>query len=1142
MKHSEFVHLHNHSDLSLLDGAQNVDSILETISDLNMDSVGITEHGNMFGAVNFYQKAQKNNIKPIVGCEIYVAKGSMHQKDRESGAGRYNHLVLLAQNYIGYQNLMKIVTHGYLEGFYYKPRVDKEILKKYNEGIICLSGCLKGELQETLIYEGYNKAKKVAEEFLKIFPGRYYIELQNHGIPEEIRNIELSARLAKEMAIPLVATNDAHYSRKEHFSAHDVHICIGTGKQLSEKNRLKYFGKEFYFKSQDEMFSLFGRYPGAIENSRKIVESINLEIPIGSYQLPSFSIPEEHQEKSLEQFLRFLCEKGLDQKYGDNPDAQERLDYELSIISKTGFESYFLITSDFVHFAKSNGIPVGPGRGSAPGSIVSYCLGITTIDPIKYNLLFERFLNPDRISMPDIDIDFCVERRYQVIDYIKKRYGDNAVSQIITFGKMNARAAIRDVGRVMGFPYSEVDKIAKMIPEGPGVTLDYSLKKSSDFRTASQSNYKELIENAQVLEGMVRHASTHAAGVVVAPKELTELVPLYRSSQGEVTTQYDMKELEAVGLLKMDFLGLRNLTVIDKTIKLISEIHGKNVDIDTIELSDQKVFSFFSKGLTVGVFQFESSGMREYLKKLKPKSIEDLVAMNALYRPGPMQNIDRYINRAHGKEKIEYVHPELKNVLQETYGIIVYQEQVMQIANIIAGFTLSEADEMRRAIGKKIRSLMDKMSTMFVEGAIKKGVPKSKAVQIFELIDKFAQYGFNKSHSVAYSLIAYQTAWLKAHYTAEFMSANLTSEMNNTDRVVVLINDCRKLNIEISSPNINESGVNFYPISSNKISFGLNAIKNVGVKALEGIVDERRMNGKFLNIFDFISRIDQRLVNKKVLESLIDSGSFDALHSNRAQLFESVDLIISYGQQAGKNLNSEQFGLFDQAEEEILKTPDLPNIKEWEDSEKFSREKNVLGMYLTGNPLLKYGDLIEEVSNFDFIDKQITTNNKEIIIGGAVSNLKLHYDKKGQQMAFFNLDCLGGQVEAVIFHDSFATFKELISENNIVFLKGSSTDENDFSDLKMIVNEVVPVQHAKKVLKLKDIHIKLDKSTDKETMQEVANLAKENKGDHRFIVHIEHENKPTQTIVSEKIKVSLNNQFIVLLKEIAGQENVWLED
>lgn len=1142
MKHSEFVHLHNHSDLSILDGAQNIESILETISDLNMDSVGITEHGNMFGAINFYQKAKKNNIKPIVGCEIYVAKGSMHQKDKESGAGRYNHLVLLAQNYTGYQNLMKIVTHGYLEGFYYKPRVDKEILKKYNEGIICLSGCLKGELQETLIYAGYNQAKKVAEEFLKIFPGRYYIELQNHGIPEEMRNIELSARLAQEMNIPLVATNDAHYSRKEHFSAHDVHICIGTGKQLSEKNRLKYFGKEFYFKSQDEMFALFGQYPGAIENSRKIVESINLEIPIGAHQLPRYSIPDDHQDKSLDQFLRFLCEKGLSKKYGDRLDAKERLEYELSIISKTGFASYFLITSDFVHYAKTNGVPVGPGRGSAPGSIVSYCLDITAVDPIKYNLLFERFLNPDRISMPDIDIDFCVERRSQVIDYIKQRYGENAVSQIITFGKMNARAAIRDVGRVMGFPYSEVDKIAKMIPEGPGVTLEYSLKKSSDFRTAAQSNYKELIENAQVLEGMVRHASTHAAGVVVAPKELTELVPLYKSSQGDITTQYDMKELEAVGLLKMDFLGLRNLTVIDKTIRIIFEVHGKNVDIETIELSDPKVFSFFSKGLTVGVFQFESSGMREYLKKLKPKSIEDLVAMNALYRPGPMQNIDRYISRAHGKEKIEYVHPELKNVLEETYGIIVYQEQVMQIANIIAGFTLSEADEMRRAIGKKIRSLMDKMSKMFIEGAIKKGVPKAKAVQIFELIDKFAQYGFNKSHSVAYSLIAYQTAWLKTHYTAEFMSANLTSEMNNTDRVVVLINECRKLNIEMSAPDINESGVNFYPSSSNKISFGLNAIKNVGIKALEGIVEERKINGKFLNIFDFISRVDQRLVNKKVLESLIESGSFDSLHKNRAQLFESVDIIISYGQQSGKNLNSEQFGIFDQVEEGIVKTPGLPNINDWEDSEKFSREKLVLGMYLTGNPLLKYGDLIEEISNFDFIDKHVSINNNEIIIGGAVSNLKLHYDKKGQQMAFFNLDCLGGQIEAVIFHDSFSTFKELISENNIVFLKGTPTDKNDFSDLKMIVNEVVPIQHAKKVLKLKDIHIKLDKNADKETMQEVASLAKENKGSHRFIVHIEHENKPDQTIVSEKIKVSLNNQFIVLLKEIIGKENVWIED
>ena len=587
---SEFIHLHNHSDNSLLDGAQNIPSVLETITDLGMDSVALTEHGNLFGAVSFYKKAKDKNIKPIIGCEVYVAKGSRFTKDRSSGMGQYNHLVLIAQNYQGYKNLMKIVTHGYLEGFYYKPRVDTEILKKYNEGIICLSACLKGILPETLIYNGLEAGKKVAEEYSSIFPGRYYIELQNHGIPEELQNIQLATKLAKEMNLPIIATNDAHYAKKEHYTAHDVHICIGTGKQLSDKNRLKYHGKEFYFKSQDEMFSLFKQFPQALENTRALTDSVDLQIPMEDYHLPWYSIPGDKKSKDVDEYLKNLCTAGLEKKYENlNSNINERAEYELSVIKKMGFASYFLITADFVEYARKNKIPVGPGRGSAPGSIVSYALGITNIDPLKHNLIFERFLNPDRISMPDIDIDFCVERRGQVIDYLKSVYGEDSVTQIITFGKMNARAVIRDVGRVMSYSYSEVDKIAKMIPEGPKVTLDQALKQNSDLRTVSQTNYKDLIDNAKVLEGMTRHASIHAAGVVVAPGDLTDFVPLYRSSQGDVTTQYDMKELESIGLLKMDFLGLRNLTVIDKTIDLIKKRFDKNIDIDKIDMEDPKV-------------------------------------------------------------------------------------------------------------------------------------------------------------------------------------------------------------------------------------------------------------------------------------------------------------------------------------------------------------------------------------------------------------------------------------------------------------------------------------------------------------------------------------------------------------------------
>ena len=1138
---SEFIHLHNHSDNSLLDGAQNVPSVLETITDLGMDSVALTEHGNLFGAVSFYKKAKDKNIKPIIGCEVYVAKGSRFQKDRSSGMGQYNHLVLIAQNYQGYKNLMKIVTHGYLEGFYYKPRVDTEILQKYNEGIICLSACLKGILPETLIYNGLEAGKKVAEEYSSIFPGRYYIELQNHGIPEELQNIQLATKLAKEMNLPIIATNDAHYAKKEHYKAHDVHICIGTGKHLSDKNRLKYPGNEFYFKSQDEMFSLFKQFPEALENTRALTDSVDLEIPMEDYHLPWYSIPGDKKSKDVDEYLKTLCSTGLKNKYENiNSEINNRLDYELSVIKKMGFASYFLITADFVEYAKKNKIPVGPGRGSAPGSIVSYALGITNIDPLKHNLIFERFLNPDRISMPDIDIDFCVERRGQVIDYLKSIYGEDSVTQIITFGKMNARAVIRDVGRVMSYSYSEVDKIAKMIPEGPKVTLDQALKQNSDLRSVSQTNYKELIDNAKVLEGMTRHASIHAAGVVVAPGDLTDFVPLYRSSQGDVTTQYDMKELESIGLLKMDFLGLRNLTVIDKTIDLIKKRFDKEIDIDEIDMEDPKVYELFAKGLTVGIFQFESAGMREFLKKLKPKGIDGLIAMNALYRPGPMQNIDRYIKRAHGKEKVEYVHPLLEEALKETYGIIVYQEQVMQIANIIAGFTLSEADEMRRAIGKKIRSLMDQMADKFVKGAVKNGLSKGKAKQIFELIDKFAQYGFNKSHSVAYSYIAYQTGWLKTHYTAEFMSANLTSEMNNTNKVVVLINECRKLDIKVHAPDINNSGINFEPLNDKEISFGLNAVKNVGVKALEQCIEVRNKHGKFQSIFDFISKVDQRLVNKKVLESLILAGAFDSLNENRAQLFEAVDLAINYGNQVDKQTNKNQINLFGD-QEELVKVPNLPIIEDWDNQEKLSKEKEVLGIYVSGNPLIKYADIIEELSNYDFSEKQILKENSIVKIGGAVTNFKLHFDKKNQQMAFFNLDCLGGQAEAIIFHDAFDKYKEIIKDNNIVFLVGHTSTQNDFADLKLIVDEVIPINHAKKVLKLTEVNIRLPKNSSKDLMNEIVELANGNKGDHSFVVHIPGENAQERKIISKKIKVSNNNQFLVLLRDLLGESNVWID-
>ncbi|MDP6169343.1 MAG: DNA polymerase III subunit alpha, partial [Candidatus Marinimicrobia bacterium] len=938
---SEFVHLHNHSDYSLLDGAQRIDQLVNTIDDLNMDSVALTEHGNMFSVVPYYKQAKSAGIKPIIGCEIYVATGSRFDKNQRPGGGwGNNHLILLAQNYTGYKNLMKLVTAGYLEGFYYRPRIDMELLREYNEGLICMSACLKGEVPEKMLQGDYDGAKKTAIQFSEIFEDRYYLEIQNHGIPEEEANIKNMKKLSLDLSLPLVCTNDAHYAKQDHWEAHDIHICLGTGKERSDPKRLRYATPEFYFKSQDEMYHLFKEFPEALENTRKIADSIDLSLPMGESHLPNFPIPESATTEDVDEYLKQLTNSGAESFYGElSPNIQKRIDHELKVIKDMGFAGYFLITADFVKYAKDSKIPVGPGRGSAAGSIVSYALGITSIDPLKHDLLFERFLNPDRISMPDIDIDFCIERRGEVINYIKDQYGEESVTQIITFGKMKAKQVVRDVGRVMGYSFSEVDKIAKAIPNELNITLEKALEKSPELSEMADGDYKELMEHSKVLEGMNRHASIHAAGVVIAPGELTDYVPLYKSSTDDITSQYDMKGLEDLGLLKMDFLGLRNLTVIDKAIKLI-EGKGHPVDLEKLSFENTEVYKLFSKGHTIGVFQFESSGMREFLKKLEPTVLEDLIAMNALYRPGPMQNIDDFISRKHGKNKILYTHPLMEPILKETYGIIVYQEQVMQIAHEIAGFTLSEADIMRRAMGKKIKSLMDELAIKFVDGAEKKGIKKKKAEEIFSLIEKFAQYGFNKSHSTAYAYVAYQTAWLKVHYPAEFMSANLTSEMGSIDRIVVLINECKKMGIEVRPPDINVSYEDFRPIDSKTISYGLNAIKNVGSKALEIIINERIENGPYKNLFDICSRVEQQKVNKRVLESLVFSGSFDGLEGNRAQKFEAIDIAIKYGQKMQQETDKNQVDLFGVGndKDQLIKKPILSTTEEWTEKESLSKE------------------------------------------------------------------------------------------------------------------------------------------------------------------------------------------------------------
>ena len=1142
---SEFVHLHNHSDYSLLDGAQRIDQLVNTVDDLKMDSVALTEHGNMFSVVPYYQKAKKAGIKPIIGCEAYVAVGSRFDKQaRAEGGWGNNHLILLAQNYTGYKNLMKLVTAGYLEGFYYRPRMDLELLRQYSEGLICMSACLKGEIPEKMLQGDYEGAKEAALRYAEIFPERFYLEIQNHGIPEEEANIKNMKKLSQDLGLPLVCTNDAHYARKEHWEAHDIHICLGIGKERNDPNRMRYSTPEFYFKSQDEMYEMFKDFPEAIENTRRIADSIDLELPIGEYHLPKFPIPEDVSSNDPDEYLKSLTQTGAAERYGEiSPEIEKRINHELTVIKNMGFAGYFLITADFVRYAKKIKIPVGPGRGSAAGSIVSYSLGITNIDPLNHDLLFERFLNPDRISMPDIDIDFCIERRGEVIDYIKEQYGEKSVTQIITFGTMKAKQVIRDVGRVMGYSFGDVDKIAKAIPNELNITLDTALEKSPELREMAEGEYKELMEHSKVLEGMHRHASIHAAGVVIAPGDLTDYVPLYKSSTDDVTSQYDMKGLEELGLLKMDFLGLRNLTVIDKAVKLI-EKKGDDIDIDTLSLDDSSVYELFSKGYTIGVFQFESSGMREFLKKLKPTMIEDLIAMNALYRPGPMDNIDNFISRKHGKKKIAYTHPLMEPILKETYGIIVYQEQVMQIAHEIAGFTLAEADVMRRAMGKKIKSLMQKLSIKFIDGASEKGISKLKAEEIFTLIEKFAKYGFNKSHSTAYAYVAYQTAWLKTHYPAEFMSANLTSEMGNIDRVVILINECKKMGIDVSPPDINVSFEDFRPVDGPKISYGLNAIKNVGAKALEIIIEERSEKGGYESIFDLCARVDQQKVNKRVLESLIMSGALDSMEGNRAQKFHAIDGAIHYGQQMQSEKDRNQVDMFGgrESDDSLIKTPDLQNIPEWIEKESLDKEREVLGLYVSGHPLLEHAEDLEEFTNVDFSGAQELSKNDKVILGGMITKINKRFDRRNRPMAFFNMDCLGGHAEVIAFSDCFQAYENLIQEGNVVFIRGKSSENTDFSDLKIMADEIVPIDKVRDRLSMR-LNIKFKtNSTSPDDVDELMDMARHYPGECYLVFHLPNNGHlKNMRVMAHNIKISTEKEFIRKLREKYGKDNVWVE-
>ena len=1140
---SDFIHLHNHTDYSLLDAAQSIDMMSDRLSDIGMDTIAVTEHGNLFSLIPFYKNAISNGIKPILGCEVYVAQGKHTDRhiDRSGTKWNYHHLLLLVQNEIGLKNLTQLVSIGYLDGFYYKPRIDKDLIRDYNEGLICTSGCLAGEVNHYASIDDYEGAKRAALEYQEIFGERFYLEVQNHGIDDEIKSHKILLKLSQELGIELVATNDNHYAFEEHSDSHDILFCCGMGKERSDPNRLSYAPRQFYIKTQDEMYKLFKNFPNAFENTVKIAESCNIDIPMGKYHLPEFPIPELNGESDPNQYLRSICIDGLKERYNDiTPEVQSRLDYELDVIKKMGFAGYFLITQDFVNYAKSNNIPVGPGRGSAVGSIVSYCAGITDLDPLKYNLLFERFLNADRISMPDIDIDFCVDGRSKVIDYIKNKYGKKSVAQIITFGTMKAKSSVRDVGRVMGLPYGQVDTIAKMIPNEPKITLEKALVLNKDLKESydTSSTIKELIDHSMTLEGMHRHAATHAAGIVITPGNLTDYVPLYKNpSTGDITTQADMKAVEDLGLLKMDFLGLRNLTVIDHTLKIIKKRHNKEIDIARLDLDDKKVFDLFSIGNTIGIFQFESSGMQEHLKNLKPTQFEDLIAMNSLYRPGPMQNIPEYISRKHGKSQIKYLHPKLESILKETFGIIVYQEQVMEIATAIGGFTLSQSDIMRKAMGKKKKRLLAGFKTDFVNGAKDQSIDEKISIEIFELLEKFASYGFNKSHSAAYAMIAYQTAWLKSYYPAEYYAANLSSDTTDTDRVVKLFDDAKKYNINILPPDVNLSFPDFRVVDDTTISYGLAAIKNVGYKASEDIANQRDGNNYYKTIFD-LCKIGSSTVNKKTLESLILSGACDKIDGHRAQQFESIERAVRFGQLYNKTMNHDQESLFSSTDTSLeIPIPPLDDANPWSDEECLSKEKELIGFYLSGNPLEPYKDDLK-----DFEITNISAKDTNLRIGGIISSIKLLFDKRNNQWAIVTLDRMSARSEIFIFNDLYEQKKDLIKDNALLFISGkiSNRQSDDDDVLKIIAEDIIDMNQVRSKFS-KHIHIKIEyNQSDNSILNSIQSLAQSNKGNCRLILNIETSSGYINKMVSQDLHVSHSANFIQSLRKILGDKNVWI--
>ncbi|NLP36071.1 MAG: DNA polymerase III subunit alpha [Firmicutes bacterium] len=1062
MDKRQFVHLHTHTEYSLLDGAAKIKQVVARARDLEMPALAITDHGTMYGVLDFYKAAKEAGIKPIIGCEVYVASRSRHDRDPRLDSKQY-HLVLLARDQEGYQNLMQLVTRAFSEGFYYKPRVDHELLQHYNKGLIALSACLAGEIPTALLENRDEDAHRLVQFYRETFGSEnFFLELQDHGLPEQKELNPRLIQLAQDTKTPLVVTNDLHYLKREDAYAHDVLLCIQTGKTIEDKNRMRFGSDEFYLKTTEEMAALFPELPEAMENTLEIAERCEVEFDFGNTYMPVYDIPDGFQDDSA--YLRKLCEDGVKKLYGDPiPEhVQERLDYELNVIKQMGYCSYFLIVWDFVNYAHRSGIPVGPGRGSAAGSIVAYSLGITNIDPLKYNLLFERFLNPERVSMPDIDIDFCYEQREKVIDYVIEKYGEDHVAQIVTFGTMGARAVVRDVGRVLNMPYAEVDKIAKMIPAELNITVEEALEKAPDLKELYEKDpkIKQLIDLSMTLEGLPRHTSIHAAAVVISQKPLVELIPLQKSGEMMVT-QFPKDPVEELGLLKMDFLGLRTLTILDEAVRLIKQTTGRDIDLQKLPLDDKKTYELLSQGDTAAVFQLESSGMRSVLRELKPSVFEDVIAVLALYRPGPMEQIPTFISNKHGLTPIQYLHPDLEPILKETYGIMVYQEQIMQVASKMAGFSLGEADLLRRAIGKKKIEILNEQREVFVKGCLAKGHTAKLANDLYDLIVKFASYGFNKSHAAAYALVSYQAAYIKAHYPTEFMAAHLTGHMLSTDKVAGYIADCKKMGISVLPPDINVSEKNFTVTGERVIRYGLAAVKNVGLGAIETILAARQEGGKFTSLRDFCSRVDLRSCNKKVLESLIKSGAFDCFGANRNQLFAILDETVTAAQTMQKEKQNGQISMFelvDDVEEDawLQLHDEYPDLPEPAAKERLAMEKEALGLYLSGHPLEEYEQALKLYPELPTLNELGDLPDEQpVIAAGMINNLKPILTKAGKPMAFFALEDMTASVEVVVFPGVYENAKVFLENDQVVFIHGRLDHKDE--EVKLLAEKITPL-------------------------------------------------------------------------------------